>query len=189
MNGGAPWANLEEAVELMDSLSASSDAAKILEYSDIGISQFPGEAYFWLKRGHSLVSLGRLVEAVDGLSVALERWNAEPALHFFRGLWQLKLSCYQESVQDFSNAIAAEANVGASYYSESAKFARGVAHLYVMQFEEAERDCSEVRQDMQSFVNGQLWSVDRIRECARARRMPSKSGRSGPPIPNGQNRP
>ena len=117
--------------------------------------------------------MGDRVGALADISTAIALQPTEPALFFFRGLWNVNADRLPAGVDDLTKAIALEQTLGRTYYSESARFLRAVASLPLGKFDQGIADCDLVRADMTTFAHGRLWNAAEVRKLAAQRQKPA----------------
>jgi hypothetical protein len=115
--------------------------------------------------------MGDKPAAIAALSTGIALQPEEPALFYFRGLWQLDAGHLSDAKRDLSTAIELEGALGSSYYLRSARFARAIASLGQGDFNQALIDCRVLDRNMRTFVAGRLWTVEDILNA-----IPSKLG-------------
>ncbi len=164
--------SLHDATIRIKRLSDSGRYAEVIDLCSDVVALFPREWKFYYESAHAKMILGRRSEAIDDLSRALKIQDREPALFFFRGSWKIDAGDYVHGSEDLLNAIDAEANLGSSYYVESARFRRAIAFLHLAEFEKAKDEYNHVRPDLTAYVKGRMWSATEVLDKTQRRIRP-----------------
>ena len=162
----------ERVLADIERLAHENREADVLALCEKFQKRFQGrfELHYHKAQAHAL--LRNPVGALADISTAIALQPTEPALFFFRGLWNVNADRLPEGVDDLTRAIALEQTLGRTYYSESAQFLRAIASLPLGNFDQAIADCDLVRADMTTFAHGRVWKAADVRELAGQRRKP-----------------
>jgi tetratricopeptide (TPR) repeat protein len=163
---------LENALEELEGLVARRAFSKAIERSTELIERFPSEFELFYRRAQAHNMMNQRVQAIDDVSRAIELQPREPALYFFRGLWNIERDQFNDCIADMEKVAALEGDFATAYYVESARFLQAIAYLATAEFEHAESSLDCCRYDMDLFVRGRMWSADHVRQHIRARRRP-----------------
>lgn len=148
---------------------------EVVEFCSELIARFPTDYRLYYHRAQAKTLGGDGRGAIADMTSAIAQNSAEPALFYFRGLWELDEGDQHAAANDLQQAIEAEERLGTSYYVESARFARAIALLFLGDYRQAELECTHVRADLKTFAAGQQWTVDDVlSQAARGRRPQSR---------------
>jgi tetratricopeptide (TPR) repeat protein len=163
---------LEAALARIEKLRARKQYAALIELCDSLEKQIPEAYEIYYHRAQAKSALLDVHGAIGDLSRAMEIEPNEPALFYFRGLWNIDVGDHATAASDFQKAIDREDELGSSYYRQSSQFARAVALLLFGDFQAAAHECGELPADMRSWFGNRLWTVAEVRErAARQRRQ------------------
>lgn len=162
LDGAEDASALDGALQRLTTLARSRAPAEVIALCDEVEVTFGPHFEICHHRAHARAIMGDKSGAIADLSRGIALRPEEPALFYFRGLWQLDTGDPLGASHDFSSAIALETAMGSSYYLRSARFARAIASLGLREFDQALSDCRAVDGDMRAFVAGRLWSVEDI---------------------------
>jgi tetratricopeptide (TPR) repeat protein len=136
------------------------------------LGEVPDSFEVYYRRANTKLCMGDTVGAVADITDAIRCNAKDPALYYFRGLWNLELARFSEALADFDRAISRDVETHSESYTEPSRMASAVAHLYLEEFEAALRESEGVDAGRKSFFGGRIWSVDEIRTHAAHRRKP-----------------
>lgn len=164
--------DLEGSIERVRQLAKdarSSDAAALCTQL---IEQFPGEFEPYFRRAQAHWSLGDRAAAIRDLTDAIQLCPEEPALYYFRGLWNIETRAPREGIADLGKAIARDHELGSTYYASCAPFIQAIGYLMLGKFELAQRALDALPHETKDFIAGRLWTSAKVREFIAARRRP-----------------
>jgi len=161
--------DLDDMISRIGRLASPSD--RVAEYDRL-LECFPGHAELYFRRGMSRNVLGDKRGAIKDMSDAIELNPAEPAMVYFRGLFNLDERNFSEGLADLEQAIVCDRKLDSEYYSEAARFLVAVASLYLGDFDRALHESSGLEADTSAYAVRKVWTLDEVRERALSRSCP-----------------
>ena len=101
-------------------------------------------------------------QALSDISRAIELSPKTAAYHFTRGRYYFEVGQFHEACDDFSNVVNLESGLENKPFLEAALFFRAEANFKRKRFEEAFRDCSEIKEDFGLYVLGRMRTRNEI---------------------------
>lgn len=169
---GQPMEVNDAAIERIEKLFDARRYAEVDEFCTSLLEDAPKDFRLLYHRAQAKNLRGDPNGAIIDLTNAIAQNAREPALFYFRGLWNLEAGNHKSAERDFAAAAEKEASLGTSYYLESAQLARSIALLMLGDFSGAELQCRLLPDDQRTFVLGRQWIVSDVRSLALGRRRP-----------------
>lgn len=119
----------------------------------------------WAVRAFVNAHQGNRAAAIVDWSKAIALYE-EPHYFYMRGTNLFQLGEFREAIADFTRVIQLCDVYKSDYYRGPAYFFRADAHLRLMEFDEAESDCTHVRDDMQTWTDRLRTKAEILAGCA-----------------------
>jgi tetratricopeptide (TPR) repeat protein len=145
--------SLDQAILDLEERARNDDPSVLASAAQL-IATYPTESRVWTLRAYVLARTGNLKEAIADISRAMQLSSPEPAHHFDRGRYKLKLGEYLSAIDDFSEGLALCEHHADEYYRESLYFLRAEALIAAGRKSEALADLTYVHDDFQ------LWTTE-----------------------------
>jgi tetratricopeptide (TPR) repeat protein len=171
-NDGGSDVDLEAAMGRVKQLAEDGRAADAVALCTQLIQRFKGEFEPYFRRAQAHWRLGDGAAAIRDLTDAIELRPDEPALYYFRGLWNIETGAPLQGTADLGEAIARDRKLGSTYYADCAPLDQAIGYLMLGKFELAQSSVDALPREMKTFVAGQLWTGARVREFIAGRRKP-----------------
>jgi tetratricopeptide (TPR) repeat protein len=120
---------LKAAIAHVEQWSHSGQEERVISACTVLLHRFAEAFALYYFRAQARAARGDRDGAIEDLGQAITRNPKEPALFYFRGLWRLDAGEHSDAARDFQEAIELEEKMESSYYVESARMARAVAHV------------------------------------------------------------
>lgn len=159
--------NIRIQLDKASKLFAAGKHAQAIDLYSAVIATDPEEPTAYRERARCHYRMGQLDEALADLSRAIEL-APSPGTYFTRGRYCLEASRFHDACADFSNVLELERGREERPFFEAAAFFRAEAHVNLGRFEEALRDCMEIREDFSLYVLGRMRTRNEIIENAKA---------------------
>ena len=154
----------------LDNASKLFDAGSYMQaaelYSTV-IAAKTTESTAYSGRARCYYRLGQLNLALAELARAIEL-APRPGTYFTRGRYHLEAGRFHDACVDFSNVLELERELQERPFFEAAAFFRAEANLNLGRFEDALRDCAEIKEDFSLWVLGRVRTRDEIIRDAKA---------------------
>ena len=129
------------------------------------VADFPNDAEAWRCRSHIFALEGNHKEAVKDISTSIERNPNEPHYFWTRAKYLLELGDSGAAVEDLNTTLRLCDQHGSDYYREAAYLLRAEAYLRLKRFDDARRDCNNVRDDATLWIGALRSKKAILAEC------------------------
>jgi hypothetical protein len=160
-------------LEQLEALAARDGAeSQVITLCTELARRFPSRYQVFFHRAQAHFIRAEVHEALSDISQAAALAGNEPAVFYFRGLWELELGLLAEACDHIAICQRLEAQMGSAYYASSCHLVRAVALLKLGLFDEASVEIQSATPSDSTFVAGRLWSASEVSRLAH-RRVPN----------------
>ena len=164
-----PLTNEPDGPAFQEALAAAEKRAvsrgpgeDVAAYTEL-IRQFPQEYVPYFRRAVAEWSLGQREQAMRDIDIAAQLGPTEPAVVFFRGMWQLESSAPGPAIGDFERTVDLELQLSSTYYRIAAQFLHAVALFVSGRPQEAAFRAADLPPEYRCFALGRLWTTEQLR--------------------------
>jgi tetratricopeptide (TPR) repeat protein len=157
--------SLERKIRTAEQLARSCETAAALVIADEILSEAPSVLRAWNLRAYIHELAENHAAARADISRAIALVPDEPHLFYTRGRMAYLMGDFEQSLEDFTEALRLGKLHQNDFYDQEVSFWRAAAYVALGNFDAARRDLSCVNDGFCTWTNGLLSKADLLAHC------------------------
>ena len=129
------------------------------------IERWPDAPEAWRHKAYVHAQMKNYDLAVEAMSRAIEFAPNEPAYYMLRGRYLLMLSDNESASENFTQVLELCDQLQSDYHREVAHFLRAESYVRLCRFDDALRDCEDVRDEFRMWIDSLRTKRDIVERC------------------------